>query len=143
MANVIVLHGSIEGKNLQSGTKIKQLKSLHQFDFNDQGAIVKKFSGIGKGKQMKFDTKDIITAVYQFEIVNLHQLDEQTLCPLRTTILPWKDTGKVVTETNNLVLEDQEDQEYEQQATLGTNFTCPMYPCQAKFLTFKGSKSMS
>ena len=110
---------------------------MHQFDFTGNGANVHRFSGIGNGEEMKFDPEeDIIKARYDYQIINKHQLDQNTYCPLRTTILPWKETGKVFM-TNNFELEAEEEKAAAE-GSLGTIFTCPNYPCQGRFLTYHG-----
>ena len=139
--NLTLMIGGIKGRTLDPKVKLKDLKKLHSFHFDELGILAKKVAGIGVGSYiLQNDDERLVNfkidCEYDYEIVNLDQLEN--FRPKRSTVLPLKMPGEVeVTDSYEYDDEDEEEVDYIESNT-GAIFSCPTPNCMSQFLRYDG-----
>ena len=134
--NLVLMVGGIRGKTKEPSFKMKNIKKIHDFFFENQGILAKRVAGIGDGSFTKLDESILsdfkIQSVFDYKIWNPHQLEN--FKPKRFTKLPVKTPGEV--ETNESYNYEDEDEEDYEVINNGALFSCPRANCTATYLRY-------
>ena len=128
VTNVLVFCGSIEGKLAEpsANSKIKDISLCHQFDFHDDGILVRKMASIGVGRK-ESELKPIkAKPTYNCKLYNAEKL--QNFQPLKKNVLPYVVQGTSQYE-KEVYAEDVSNENFDSVQT-GALFTCPNPICR-------------
>ena len=124
--NLVLLLGIRNGKTKEPIFKIKHVKSLHDFRFDNDDILARIVSGIGDGIYLGLGDGALneyeISSVFEYEIFNLHQLEN--LKPMRSTVLSVKNPGEVQV-TEKYEYEDADDVDFVAEPNNEAVFSCP------------------
>ena len=135
--NLVLMIGGIRGKTKEPPFKIKDIKKLHHFFYDNQGILAQRVAGIGDGSFIKLDESVLgdfkIECEYDYTIYNAHQLEN--FKPKRFTTIPVKTPGEIETNESTYDFEDEDEEEYEV-TNNGALFSCPRPNCTATYLRY-------